>query len=1358
MVPDLNGDGVGELAQTLLDDVEPIARRSVVRIRELLPSRAELTADQLSTVTLINARVVLEAVRDSNRHARRAEKPLRRAEDAGRGLGMTPDELLQVCRLSLDVVREEAQILAKRLTMTDGVLAEFVEATLRSGDVGIRASAAALRESGIRELEQLAAEQASLRRLAVLVARQAQAQEIFAAVSEELSGLLGVDMVRIMRFESNGTTTVLASHGRLKSVITVGTNFPLPSRGVLAGIRRSGLPTWDDDYVELGSPIGDLLRREGVRVAAGGPMVVDGRLWGAMVASASTMEALPSGSEGRIAQFAELVSAAIAGIESRAEVERLAAEQSSLRRVAELVAQQAASEAVFALVTEELSGLLGVEVVRTVRFEPDGRATVVAARGSPRDPMPPGTTLPLAPGGMLDQLLHTGRPAHFEDYSRIPGQTSAILRAAGTRCAVGGPIVVDGRLWGAMVATATSTESLPPGSEDRVARFAQLVSTAISNIESREKVERLAAEQAALRGVAELVARQAPPAEVFARANEELGRLLGVDIVKTVRFEPDGSATVLATHGITENRIPQGSNHPIPRGSLIHTVVRTGGTARVDDYAQVEGPVGAILRDEGARCGIGAPLVVDGRLWGAMTIIARTPGAFGPGAEQRVTKFCELISTAISNIESRANVERLAAEQAALRRVAELVARQVPADNIFALVTEELSRLLDVNMVRTVRLEPNGTGTVVASHGITDDRLTQGFNFEIPEGSVIEKVFRTGRPARQDDLDEVQGRIGAILREQGAAASVGGPIVVDGRLWGAMAVGARSAEALPPGCEDRVAQFAELVSTAISNIESRANVERLAAEQAALRRVAELVAGQAPPEQVFALVTEELNGLLDVTNVGIARFEADGTATVMAVHGTAHSAFPPGKSMVLEGGSMIERVYRTGRPAHIENYNDVGGELGSVMRELGAGWAAAGPIVVDGRLWGAMVVNSAPTKSYPHGAEDRVAQFAELVSTAISNIESRAKVERLAAEQGALRRVATLVAREHSPDDLFATLAQEVRVLLGVDASEILRYEGDGTATMVAGWSDSAISLPVGERLPLEGENLAGEVLRTGLPGRKEDYGEATGAIAALSREVGIRSAVGCPILVEGLTWGMIAVASRRPEPLPPDTEERLAEFSRHAAMAVANAKSRTDLAESRARIVRTTDDARRRFERDLHDGAQQRLVSMGFELREAEATVPPEFGDVHRVLASLDTGLNDAVDDLRELSRGLHPAVLSEGGLVPALRALARRSAVPIDLHLDIDDARLEEPVEVTAYYVTSEALTNTAKHAHASQNRDPRGRARRLARADRERRRTGRRGPVTGPVSPDWLTESKPSAASSTSTVLQARVRRSG
>lgn len=178
----------------------------------------------------------------------------------------------------------------------------------------------------------------------------------------------------------------------------------------------------------------------------------------------------------------------------------------------------------------------------------------------------------------------------------------------------------------------------------------------------------------------------------------------------------------------------------------------------------------------------------------------------------------------------------------------------------------------------------------------------------------------------------------------------------------------------------------------------------------------------------------------------------------------------------------------------------------------------------------------------------------------------------------------------------------------------------------------------------------------------------------------------------------MVGVMSQRPCGLPPETEARIAEFSRHAGMAVANANSRTDLAESRARIVRAGDDARRRFERDLHDGAQQRLVSLGLDLRAVAATVPTELDELRSALSQLGTGLGAILEDLRELSRGLHPAALTEGGLGQALRSLARRSAVPVQLRFALGEERFDEPVEVAVYFVVSEALTNTAKHARAS------------------------------------------------------------
>jgi signal transduction histidine kinase len=309
---------------------------------------------------------------------------------------------------------------------------------------------------------------------------------------------------------------------------------------------------------------------------------------------------------------------------------------------------------------------------------------------------------------------------------------------------------------------------------------------------------------------------------------------------------------------------------------------------------------------------------------------------------------------------------------------------------------------------------------------------------------------------------------------------------------------------------------------------------------------------------------------------------------------------------------------------------------------------------------------------------------------------SRDQLGRLADEQAALRRVATLVARGVPPAEVFAAVAEEVGRLLGTDLAAMLRFELDETVTVVAGWSREGGQLPVGTRYPIEG-TLSALMLRTGRPARIDRYADAAGRVAALARQLGIRSSVGCPITVEGRLWGAATVSSKRPEPLPADTEARVAGFTELAATAIANTQARAELAASRARIVQAADETRRRIERDLHDGLQQRLVSLELELRATQATVPAEPPELGAQLGRVAEGLGEALEELRELSHGIHPAVLSEGGLGPALRALTRRSAVPVELEVHVE-ARLPAPVEVAAYYVVAEALTNAAKHAHAA------------------------------------------------------------
>jgi signal transduction histidine kinase len=295
-----------------------------------------------------------------------------------------------------------------------------------------------------------------------------------------------------------------------------------------------------------------------------------------------------------------------------------------------------------------------------------------------------------------------------------------------------------------------------------------------------------------------------------------------------------------------------------------------------------------------------------------------------------------------------------------------------------------------------------------------------------------------------------------------------------------------------------------------------------------------------------------------------------------------------------------------------------------------------------------------------------------------------------------LRRVATLVARGTRPEEVFAAVVEEVGQLLPVEYAGMSRYESDGTVTAIADWGRAGEIIPTGSRRRVGGKNLGTIVAQTGRSVRIDGNADSSGPLGLAARKIGIRSAVGTPIIVEGRLWGMIAAGSSGEQPLPADTEARLANFTELLATAIANAESRADLAASRARIVAAADDARRRIERDLHDGTQQQLVSLGLKVRAAQAALPPHLGQLERELSCIAEGLASMFDQLREISHGIHPAILSEKGLKPALRALARRSAVPVELDLHAE-RRLPDHVEVAAYYVVSEALTNVAKHAHA-------------------------------------------------------------
>jgi signal transduction histidine kinase len=322
----------------------------------------------------------------------------------------------------------------------------------------------------------------------------------------------------------------------------------------------------------------------------------------------------------------------------------------------------------------------------------------------------------------------------------------------------------------------------------------------------------------------------------------------------------------------------------------------------------------------------------------------------------------------------------------------------------------------------------------------------------------------------------------------------------------------------------------------------------------------------------------------------------------------------------------------------------------------------------------------------------------ELLAKPISNAQARRALERVAAERAALGRVAMLVTEGAPPSEVFAAVATEVAGLFAVPLVGLFRYETNRTATLIA--ASGKFSPYVGRawRFAADDPSVIASLLRTGRPLRIDHYPEVGSTGLETVRELGVGAAIGVPVILDGRVWGAVTmgVAKDRP-PLPADTVDHVTAFTDLVATAISNAETRTELTASRARVVAAADGTRRQLERDLHDGIQQRLVSLALKAREIATTTLELSREVQDELSLLADGLTATLDELREISRGIHPAVLSDAGLAPALKALVRRSSVPISLDLNLD-WRLAEPVEVAAYYVASEALTNALKHAQAS------------------------------------------------------------
>ena len=636
---------------------------------------------------------------------------------------------------------------------------------------------------------------------------------------------------------------------------------------------------------------------------------------------------------------------------------------------------------------------------------------------------------------------------------------------------------------------------------------------------------------------------------------------------------------------------------------------------------------------------------------------------------------------------------QLADEQAALRRVAMLVARDVTPAEIISAVCDEVAGLFGSEHTAIGRFDGTDAVVVGTCTGIRGPWV--GMRVPLEERPLLAAIYRSGTPARTSGFGS--GVIGQYLAEGGYNATAAAPIHVHGSLWGVIIVATH--EEPPPATESHLADFTELVAMAIANADSRAELassearaRHLAAEQAALRRVATEVATEVPLAKLFLTVSQEARALLGDVDCVLVRRDDEHIATVVASSGaTIAAAFPSATQISLDGDGVLASVVKDGVPRRVESYSDLTGEVRGGAHQLGIQSALACPVMIRGAVWGAIVVATAGDVPFPPDTELRLAQFADLVAVAIGNAEASSEVKRLAEEQASLRRVATLVARGVPPAEIFSAVSDEVEQLFDAEHASIARFEPDGTAVVVA---QRMIGGPkVGDRIELTDDLASTIVHRTGRPARIiRETSPASGPISQVLTDAGVVATVSAPIIVDCNLWGAIAASTTR-EP-PHDMEKRLEQFTELVATAIANAESHAELAASRARVVVAADEARRRIERDLHDGAQQTLVTLALALRRLERRIPSTWRDE---ISRVAEGLTAAVDELREMSHGIHPSVLSEGGLVPALKALARRAAV--DVRLDLGAIpRLPEHVEVAAYYVTSEALTNASKHASAT------------------------------------------------------------
>jgi signal transduction histidine kinase len=759
-------------------------------------------------------------------------------------------------------------------------------------------------------------------------------------------------------------------------------------------------------------------------------------------------------------------------------------------------------------------------------------------------------------------------------------------------------------------------------------------------------------EEAALRRVAILAAGEATETEVFSAVTAEASDLLAPAHVQILRAA---------------------GREDLDR-AVARLVVEAGGPGR-------------------ATC---VPVVVAGETWGGLVAVAASGRPLSTSATARLSDFAQLVASAVAARRAGNELRSLAEQQGALRRVATLVAQGAEREQLFEAIAEEISRILGVKAISLVEYD-------AATGMLTQKAATHGGRAAVPVGGrwpvdsspLAAAIVGAGVPARVDDWSGAPGQVAARHRDEGFGQAVAAPLVVGGSIWGYVSAYAEAGETLPRGCEARLADFTHLMATAISNAQVRDELRELAESQGALRRVATLVAQGAEPRAVFTTVALEVSRLLGVGAVSLISYDASRQmfTKIFGTHGD-RSPVPDGVTWPVDQCPEGELAIRTGCPARVDDWSSIPGDVAAKHREAGFGQALAAPIIVDGSIWGHMAAYGEAEEILPAGCEDRLADYTNLMASAIANAQARDELRGLAEQQGAaLRRVATLVAQQASLSTIFDAVAREARHALDVPRVDVGRRHEDGGVTLLGSTAVSDLRRP--DEFSACGRCITAKVIESARAARIDDWSVLPGPDASAAASEGFSSVAGAPIMVDGEIWGVIVVLADKL--LPADTETRLTDFTHLVASSISNVHARNSLIASRARIVTASDETRRRIERNLHDGIQQRVVAISLSLRAVRAgsSLPAEAkAGLEKVAADLDSLL----EDIRIFSQGLHPALLSRSGIGPALRALGRRSPIPVRVSI-APGPRLSEPVETAIYYVVSEALANAAKHSRAAE-----------------------------------------------------------